>query len=160
MQRHHDRLRWCVRLLTASLAVLVAAGIGAFAQGDAPVDADASGPAAHVYYFWGDGCPVCDQQRDYLDWLQGRYPDVVVHAFEVWFDVPNRDLLTAFSDAFGQPVTGVPVTFIGDRGWVGFGQVSSLQMTEVVEAVRRAGGPDAAERLAPGVLERFLEGDD
>ena len=139
------------------LAALVIMGV---AQGTAPEAAERAPTPVHVYYFWGDGCPVCEQQRAYLEWLQERYPEVAVHAFEVWFQVPNRDLLVAFSDAFDQPVTAVPVTFIGDYGWVGFGQVSSLQMTDVVEANLRSGGPDAGDRLAPELLQRFLDVED
>lgn len=125
---------------------------------DAP-EASVGAPAAavHVYYFWGDGCPVCVTQRAYLDRLEESHPEVVVHAFEVWFAVDNRELLQAFSLAFGQPMTGVPVTFIGDHGWIGFNQVHGVQMTQVVETVRAAGGPDAGARVPADLLARFLE---
>jgi thiol-disulfide isomerase/thioredoxin len=159
MERHGRRPGWSLLARTVCLTLVAALAIVAVAQGAPPEDEDAGAAPTqvHVYYFWGDGCPVCEQQRAYLAWLQERYPEVVVHAFEVWFAVPNRDLLVAFSDAFAQAVTAVPVTFIGDHGWVGFGQVSSLQMTDVVEANRREGGPDAGDRLAPELLRRFLD---
>lgn len=113
-------------------------------------------PVVNVYYFWGDGCPVCTQQRAYLDWLEERYPEVRVHDFEVYFETVNRVLLQAFSDAFDQPVRGVPVTFIADQGWIGFNQPMSQQMTAKVEAHRGEALPDATERLEPELLEQFL----
>jgi len=160
MERHDRRTRWSALTLVAWLTLVGASGALAFAQGAWSETVAEPPTPVHVYYFWGDGCPVCEQQRVYLEGLQARYPEVVVHAFEVWYEVPNRELLVAFSDAFGQPVTAVPVTFIGDHGWVGFGHVSSLQMTEVVEANRRSGGPDAGDRVAPELLRRFLDGED
>jgi glutaredoxin len=160
MERHDRRTRWSVLTLSTWFALVVACGTVALAQGASSEAAGEPRASVHVYYFWGDGCPVCEQQRAYLEALRARYPEVVVHAFEVWYEVPNRELLVAFSDAFGQPVTAVPVTFIGDHGWVGFGHVSSLQMTEAVEANRRSGGPDAGDRLAPELLQRFLADED
>ena len=113
-------------------------------------------PVVNVYYFWGDGCPVCAQQKVFLEWLEERYPEVRVHAFEVYFETINRVLLQAFSDAFDQAVVGVPVTFIADQGWIGFNQPMSLQMTAKVEAHRDEPLPDAAERLEADLREQFL----
>jgi glutaredoxin len=153
--------------LPALLALLVALLVPAVAR--AAVPAAAAEPAAatvavpeasaeiHVYYFWGDGCPVCVQQRAYLDWLVEHHPTVEVHAFEVWREAANRPLLMALSDAFGQPVTGVPVTFIGEHAWVGFSQVAALQMTATVEAyLAHLEPPDALDRLPPELRAALL----
>jgi thiol-disulfide isomerase/thioredoxin len=111
----------------------------------------------NVYYFWGDGCPVCVQQRAFLDWLVERYPEVVVHAFEVWHDPENRPRLQALSDAFGRRVQAVPVTFIGDDSWIGFNQVASVQMTASVEAYRTFDAPDSLDRLPSELRSLFPE---
>lgn len=142
--------------LIVALVLLLALVASALAQDAPSVAVGEPRPAVHVYYFWGDGCPVCVTQRTYLDWLEARYPEVVVHAFEVWYEIPHRELLQAFSTAFAQPMTAVPVTFIGDHGWIGFNQVIATQMTQVVEAVGEAGGPDAGARVPAELLTRFL----
>ena len=139
-------------LLAAALAVLAAVGFG-LAQDAAPT---ASTHPVNVYYFWGDGCPVCVQQRAFLDQLEARYDDVRVHDFEVWYDTDNRALLMAFADAFGRNVTGVPVTFIGEDAWIGFNQVMGQQMTASVEGYRTYAAPDAADRLRPEMREELL----
>ncbi len=145
-------------IAAAALALLVTLIAAAGAQ-DAPAEAAVAQPETYpvnVYYFWGDGCPICSQQRIYLDWLEEHYPEVEVHAFEVYRSMENRRLLEAMSAAFGRPVTGVPVTFIGEDAWIGFSQVASRQMTESVETYRTYDAPDAADRLPPEVREAML----
>ena len=141
---HRYHLNAVLRGLAVAWLLLVAV---AMAQDDARGPTSAGTYPVDVYYFWGDGCPVCVTQRAFLDTLEARYPEVRVHAFEVWYDASNRALLQAFSDAFGRTVTGVPVTFIGEDAWIGFNQVAGQQMTASVEAYRTYAAPDAADRL-------------
>ncbi len=143
---------------TAVLALLLTLLTPTVAQ-DATGAAGGAGHGVNVYYFWGDGCPVCVQQRTFLDQLERRYPEVTVQAFEVWYDRDNLALLEAFADAFGRPVTGVPVTFIGEDSWVGFNQVAGQQMSASVEAYRTYAAPDAADRLHPTMREELLAAD-
>lgn len=124
----------------------------------AETPAAASSPEpVRLYYFWGDGCPVCVQQRSYLDWLEQRHPGIEIHAFEVWHVREHLALLQAFSDAFEQPVRGVPVTFVGDHAWVGFSQLAAQQMTAAVDGyVLLDEPPDAGDRVEPALLLRFV----
>jgi thiol-disulfide isomerase/thioredoxin len=45
-----------------------------------------------IYYFWGDGCPHCAEQKPFLEELERRYSQLEVHAFEVWYEPQNRPL--------------------------------------------------------------------
>ncbi len=110
----------------------------------------------NVYYFWGDGCPVCAQQRVFLDWLVENYPEVEVHDFEVYYEIPNRELLEALSEAFGEPVRAVPVTFIGEQAWIGFSQTIATQMLASIERYLTYEAPDAADLIEAELRERFL----
>ena len=134
-----------VAIVATLVALVVGAPLAWAQEGAAPADTY----PVDVYYFWGDGCPVCATQSVYLDQLVQRYPEVTVHRFEVWNDRDNLALLQAFSAAFGRAVTGVPVTFIGEDAWIGFNDVAGRQMTASVEAYRTYAAPNAADRL-PG----------
>ncbi|MEM3030657.1 MAG: hypothetical protein QXH27_02875 [Candidatus Micrarchaeia archaeon] len=81
--------------------------------------ATALADAVEVYFFYGSGCPHCASERIFLEELRGRYP-LAVREFEVWYDVGNARTLENFSKAYGVPLGGVPVTFIGEKYWVGF----------------------------------------
>lgn len=150
---HRRLLRDALRLVAVALWLLLATSA---AQG-APASVPAGGRPVDVYYFWGDGCPVCAEQRVFLDGLQERYPEVRVHAFEVWYDTDHRALLEAFASAFSRPVTGVPVTFIGDEAWVGFQQLAGQQMRASVETYRTYAAPNAADRLPADVRARWFD---
>jgi len=67
-----------------------------------------------VYFFWGKGCPHCAKEEDLLEHLRGRYPQLEVKSFEVWFSPENARLFVEIAEAYGMKPQGVPVTFIGD----------------------------------------------
>jgi cytochrome c biogenesis protein CcdA/thiol-disulfide isomerase/thioredoxin len=73
-----------------------------------------------VYYFWGDGCPVCAQQKPFMDELAQKYPQVKVYSLEVWYVRENLAHFFLMAEKHGFEPSGVPTTFIGDQVWVGF----------------------------------------
>lgn len=122
------------------LAALVSGVAGAHEGAPDPV---------HLYFFWGDGCPYCAQQEVFHETLVAEYPNVVIHDFEVWNDADNRELMAAMAAAFSRPVTGVPMTFIGDEAWTGFSDTIAAQLRSAVGRYSGYQGPDAADRLDP-----------
>ena len=105
--------------------------------------------AVPVYFFWGEGCPHCANQKVFLEELEADHPNVVVYDFEVYNVPENRPLMTAMATAFGRPVTGVPMTFIGDEVWVGYNAAMGRQMRAAVERYETYAAPDPADRVAP-----------
>lgn len=75
----------------------------------------------NIYMFWGNGCPHCKAQWEYLEALRSEYPnDFNVYGFEVWYNKSNLELLTQFSEAMGDgDVNSVPYTIIGDKSYEG-----------------------------------------
>ncbi|MDF1523704.1 MAG: glutaredoxin [Trueperaceae bacterium] len=133
-------------LLFTLLATLVSPG--ALAQGDPfPVP---------VYFFWGDGCPHCAAQKVFHEQLLADHPNVVIHAYEVYNVPENRPLMAAMAEAFGRPVTGVPMTFIGDEVWVGYTDAYGRQMTDAVARYGTYAAPDPVDRVAPELREQFV----
>ena len=102
-----------------------------------------------LYYFWGDGCPVCDRQAEFLDRLEERRPELEVKRFEVWYDEDNLEVLREFADRLGFEVRGVPVTVVGDRHWVGFNDLFAGQIQAEAERCLEHECPDAGAELLP-----------
>jgi thiol-disulfide isomerase/thioredoxin len=67
-----------------------------------------------VYFFWGDGCPHCENQKPFLEEMENKYPDLEIKMFETWSDRDNAELFQEMAEAYGIEARGVPATFIGE----------------------------------------------
>lgn len=75
-----------------------------------------------IYFFWGDGCAHCAEEKPFLEDLDEKYPKVEVKMFETWNDPDNAALFQEVAKAYGIRAGGVPTTFIGEEHWVGYAE--------------------------------------
>jgi thiol-disulfide isomerase/thioredoxin len=90
----------------------------------------AQGKQVNVYFFWGEGCPHCDQEKPFLDQLERKYPTVKVFDFEVWNNAENRRYLIEVGEKLKTDVSGVPFTVVGDEAYIGFSQSLTSEQIE------------------------------
>ena len=38
----------------------------------------------NIYFFWGEGCPHCSEEKLFLDKLTQNNENITVHDYEVW----------------------------------------------------------------------------
>ena len=83
----------------------------------------------NIYMFWGNGCPHCKAQWEYIEALRKEYPnDFNVYGFEVWYNRDNINLLNQFAEAIGdENVNSVPYTIIGDKSYTGAQSEATLR---------------------------------
>ena len=86
-----------------------------------------------IYFFWGRGCPYCEQQKIFLDEIKEKYPQINIESYEVWYNRDNAEIMQEMAERFGITATGVPITFIGEDYWIGFSQAIANDMREVIE---------------------------
>ena len=89
-----------------------------------------------IYFFYGDGCPHCAAEEEFLNKLETEYGEQIkIHRYETWYNKDNVELLEKFADAHGVTVTGVPVTFIGQQGIIGFDteETTGDQMKQAID---------------------------
>ncbi|MCL9814464.1 glutaredoxin family protein [Natranaeroarchaeum aerophilus] len=79
---------------------------------------DSADAAVVVYWFWGDGCPVCDDQKGFIDEIAATSETDVV-ALEVYNDAENRELFHDVIDEYNIQREAVPTTVIGSEHWIG-----------------------------------------
>ncbi|HEU4513459.1 MAG TPA: hypothetical protein VFR87_10185 [Nocardioidaceae bacterium] len=116
--------RALVMLATVLLTLFALAGL----QSAAAVTEAPDGEPVELTLFWGDGCPHCAAEHEWLEEAKEKYPDLVVTEYEVWFDEDNRALLAETAEEMGFEPSGVPVTIIGERHWIGFSDAVQAQM--------------------------------
>jgi cytochrome c biogenesis protein CcdA/glutaredoxin len=98
-----------------------------------------------AYVYWGEGCPVCDQQKPFLQDLAEHYPALVVVMREVWRDRERRAEFRSMAIAHGTEARSVPTVFLGGRVFVGDSPALRKQMVAHVERCLEEGCPDSGE---------------
>ncbi len=136
-----------VLLLLLGALIILGATLLAAPLTMAPVAAvPGSDDGVTLVLFHGEGCPHCAAEQAFLDQLSATHPTLRVEAHEVWYDEQGRQLLVATADRLGFEPTGVPVTVIGDRVWIGFDDTTAQEITAAVEA---AGAPTSTDEATP-----------
>ena len=97
----------------------------------------------NIYFFWGDGCPHCEEEKPFLDSLVSEYSQVNLVDYEVWYNRDNQAVLLQFSQALGFEPSGVPVTVIGDQYWIGFREDYKTEMESILQ--QTLDNPNAAD---------------
>lgn len=132
---------------THVLAWLSALTLGlAAAVGMASPAAAADGDPVELLLFWGDGCPHCADEKEWLVGIQDEYPDLVVKDYEVWFDEENRQLYEEVAADHGIEPQGVPGTFVGDLGWIGFSDATAAEIEATIAALTAGEEPEPVQQ--------------
>lgn len=134
-----------IRLL---LIVFLATSIAWYPRATCNAAADTGAKQATLYLFWGEGCPHCEREKEFLDGLRRSYPSLEVRAFEVWRDRKNADYFHAIMQAAGAKSVGVPATVIGDRLFFGFTDRTARAIEDAVALCVGTGCPDTDAVLA------------
>jgi thiol-disulfide isomerase/thioredoxin len=118
------------------LVLLLTVLLGTLAVQTVPVQADAElgEDTLEIFFFWGDGCPHCADEKPFLEELSERYPQVEVKSYEVWYNDENKALFQEMSEQKGFDARYVPTTVIGDQTWTGYNDVIKEEIEAVVVA--------------------------
>jgi len=85
-----------------------------------------------IVFFYGEGCPHCNQLEEFLDEEIKPNYDVYVVGYEVYFNETNIELGKNLASKYGDSFRGVPMTFIGDSVFVGFSSEIGEQIEEKI----------------------------
>jgi cytochrome c biogenesis protein CcdA/thiol-disulfide isomerase/thioredoxin len=108
---------------------------------------------AVLYLFWGDGCPHCTAENQFLGELKGKYPALELRSFEVFNHDDNRQLFSDLVKAFGQEAKSVPTTILGDNIWIGFSESIAKDIeSRVAYCLEYQACPDPTKRLSDDSL--------
>ena len=88
--------------------------------GDIPALTSRSKASHQILYFWGIGCPFCERLKPQLEQLAADFPEVELRDYEVYYDRANQQLFLETTNKYGIDSHSVPLTFIGERHWIGY----------------------------------------
>ena len=72
-----------------------------------------------AYFFWGDGCPHCTKEKEFLSKLKKQYPTLNLKEFEIYKNTSNASFFRKAVDKFEITNAGVPLLIIGDKYFIG-----------------------------------------
>ena len=75
-----------------------------------------------IYFFYNQGCPHCKKEKQFIEGLEAKYPDVVFHKYETSSE-ENLERFIDFLEEKDVPKEKrgfVPTTFLGDEWLVGY----------------------------------------
>ncbi len=137
------------RTMVLAVAVLAWSVLGLASPASAAL-ASTVDPDADLILFWGDGCPNCEAEREWLEQVEEQYPDFQITQYEVWNDSANRDLFAAEGERLGFEASSVPTTVVGERVWIGWSDQIRQDMSAAVDQVSRGEEPRAGVYGTPG----------
>lgn len=76
----------------------------------------------NIHLFYGDGCPHCAHEKEFLEEYLKDAHDVKLYKYEVWYDSDNQELLSEVQEKLNNKQSGVPYTVIGDKVIIGYSE--------------------------------------
>ncbi len=127
-----------ILLILAVMAAVFTSGISVKAYDD----------KTHIYFFEAKGCIICAAEGKYLDELEAKDANLVVHRYEVAFDAENQTLLKQLDEILDIQVKSTPTLIIGRKIIVGFTKGSSeANIESTLKYFRDQNGKDVIGEL-------------
>lgn len=74
----------------------------------------------NVYFFYSQGCLTCAAEEVYLDELEAKDTDLIVHRYEIAFDKENQAMVKEIETVLGIKIRSTPTLLVGRKAIVGF----------------------------------------
>lgn len=86
-----------------------------------------------LYLFYGQGCPHCAKEEEFLKELEDKYSNLQVHLYETWNSTENNQLLTRVKNALGIQNSYVPFTVINGFSYTGYSENVAYQIEKRIQ---------------------------
>ena len=103
----------------------------------------------NAYFFYGDGCPHCAQEQQYLfNVLKNEYTNLTIHEYEIYNNRANTLILQEIANKLNIKVDGVPFLVIGDEHFIGYAEgLTSKEIAQKVEQCSINSCPDLISEI-------------
>lgn len=110
-----------------------------------------------LYLFYGDGCPHCAAEKEYLKELKTKHKNLEVITYEVWYNEENATLMENVKARLGKNNSYIPFTVIGETSFVGFNSSFEKAIENAVEACEKKACKDIVSIVQNGEEEQETE---
>lgn len=74
----------------------------------------------NAYLFYGDACPHCAKEEQFLSTIEDKYPELKINQFEIYHNQDNVKLFKQVARDLKVNANGVPFLIIGDKSFLGY----------------------------------------
>ncbi len=74
----------------------------------------------NIYLFYGNGCPHCKAEKEFLDEYLKENKNIKLHTYEVWYNDENLSKLEKVMDILKTTNSGIPFLVIGNSYVIGY----------------------------------------
>lgn len=106
-----------------------------------------------LYLFWGDGCPHCAAEKEFLSTLEKKFINLEIIKYEVWLDEENNNLLKEISAKTNRTLKGVPVTIIGPTIINGFSDKTEQEIKRAISYYSKNKHQDIVLQIKNGTYQ-------
>lgn len=87
---------------------------------------------ATMYFFYGEGCPHCAKEKEFLNEMEVKYPNLEIKRYEVYNNSENKDLMNTYKQKFNVTGMGVPFTVVGDSYVYGYSEIYNEKIENMI----------------------------
>lgn len=88
----------------------------------------------NVYFFYGNGCPHCEELIKFLDNLPEKYDNYFdLYTMEVWYNKKNSKLMEDLVGKLGKKVEGLPCLIVGDQVFFGYSEAIGKKIKKAIK---------------------------
>jgi len=86
-----------------------------------------------LYLFYGEECPHCHEEREWLETIENKYDDLEFVYYEVWHNDINSDYLKMMFNKLHVKRNSIPFTVIGDKYYIGFSDSIKVEIENTIK---------------------------
>lgn len=87
----------------------------------------------NIYFFWGNGCPHCEEEHEFFDKIKKEYGKYYkLNTFEIWYNEDNLEILKQFAERMKADFGGIPYTIIGNEIISGFDERAEKKIIDAI----------------------------
>ena len=95
----------------------------------------------NIYLFYGEGCPHCEELKNYLDSLDNKEKSYFnIYTFEVWNNSTNQQFMKDSAKYLNKEVSGVPFLIIGNNTFEGYNESMNTKIEKAIKTEYKLNG--------------------
>lgn len=106
-----------------------------------------------IYFFWTGGCPLCSAEKEFLEKIKTKYPNLQINSYNLTKDKEREELFKKTLEEFSVETFALPFTVIGKQYFIGWHseEKTGKLIEEAIECALKTECPDIVGSLITSI---------